>query len=350
MIFGVDVSNHQTSFDFSGWDFAFIKSSEGSGFRDSRFDQHSTRARQQGCLIAAYHFLRSDAGVADQVATVRSLVPLDTPVIPDVEWIKNGSAIVSAPTLGQTVDFVNRLRAEGYSVPLLYLPRWYWNYWRNPNMSGLGLPPLWNSWYPDYTARPREEAVRLVPASAWSGFGGLEVAVMQFTSTPFDQNGFKGTRDELSALLGGKEMEAGEMEGIFQSDDQPDPDKQWCVSSDGINCTKRHISIGAEAELWNSVGITAKKVPWAVLSAIPDYQSAAEFSLKKELSDQISGVAANQSTLHKAFTDMQISLLKAIREIPAGPSGEIDYDQVEERVRAVFRTGTEGPVVTNTKE
>lgn len=44
----------------------------------------------------------------------------------------------------------------------------------------------------------------MVPQSAWNSYGGLPVGVMQFTSTPFDQNWFPGTREQLAAALNGR--------------------------------------------------------------------------------------------------------------------------------------------------
>lgn len=192
-VFGVDVSNHQKSFNFSGWEFAFIKSSEGNGFKDAYFAGHLANARRAGCLVAAYHYQR-DVSAQSQVNLIKEMVPLDVPVIIDVE---DGSG-----SLALTREIIRLLRAEGYTVPFLYLPRWYWARIGSPDLSG--LPALWASWYPDYVARPREVGINMVPQSAWNSYGNLPVAVMQFTSTPFDQNWYPGTRDQLAAVLNGR--------------------------------------------------------------------------------------------------------------------------------------------------
>lgn len=191
-VFGVDVSNWQASFDFRGWEFAFIKATQGNWFKDARFNQHLTNARNAGCLVAAYHY-QETSDVESQIANIKSMVPTDVPVIIDVE---NGSGGVDI-----TRRLVDRLWQEGYRVPFLYLPRWYWNNIGKPDLTG--LPQLWASWYPDYVARPREQGIAMVPQSAWSNYGGLSVSIMQFTSTPFDQNYFPGTRDDLARRLNG---------------------------------------------------------------------------------------------------------------------------------------------------
>lgn len=191
-LFGVDVSNHQKSFDFFGWDFAFIKASEGVTFKDGMFHTHLANARRARCVVAAYHYQRPDPA-AEQVATIESMVPKDVPIIIDVE---DGSG-----TVDLTREIIAGLRERGYRVGPVYIPRWWWKGVGRPSLHG--LPALWASWYPDYTARPREDGLAKVPSTEWGPYGDNPnpVAIMQFTSTPFDQNYFPGTREQLNQLL-----------------------------------------------------------------------------------------------------------------------------------------------------
>lgn len=205
-IFGCDVSNYQSSFNFTGWDFAFIKATQGNWFKDGRFNQHLTNARNAGCLVAAYHY-QETSSVQSQVENIKSMVPLDVPVLIDVERSSGGIDI--------TRNLVNTLRSEGYTVPYVYIPRWYWREIGSPDMSG--LPDLWASWYPDYVARPREVGINMVPQSAWAPYGGLSVGIMQFTSTPFDQDWFPGTRDQLAAILNGRAPGGGSGDDVFMA-------------------------------------------------------------------------------------------------------------------------------------
>lgn len=206
-IFGVDVSHHQPVLNFfalreEGVEFAFIKSSEGDRFTDNEFNESLHRARVAGLLTAAYHYVRSDATAAAQVALIERLVPLNVPVLLDVE--------ANSGTLPRVRDLIYLLREAGYRVPLLYLPRWYWQQLGSPSLAG--LPPLWSSRYPDTTVDDLNDEWARVPAHYWNGYGGLDVAVLQFTSSariagyaPLDANAFRGTRDELAKLLGYQE-------------------------------------------------------------------------------------------------------------------------------------------------
>jgi hypothetical protein len=199
-----DVSNHQENTpSLNGWAGLIAKASEGDWFRDGRFAQHRANTLSAGKAFGAYHFLRSDANIAAQVDTFLSVVYPSDPVIPDVEWVKVNDRIVSAPTLAQTREFIARLRDRGRYIPMIYLPRWYWQYWGSPDISD--FPPLWLSRYPDYTIRQRDVAYAMVGPQP--GFGGARAVMTQFTSSPLDQNAFEGTYEQLVALFGGQENE-----------------------------------------------------------------------------------------------------------------------------------------------
>lgn len=217
---GVDVSNHQATFDFRGWQFAIIKSSEGNGFRDFRFTQHLSAARAAGLLVAAYHYQR-DVSARSQFDLIRSMVPTSIPVAIDVE---DGSG-----SLNITRELISLLRNAGYSVPLLYLPRWYWDRIGRPNLAG--LPPLWGS---DYRGGSAD----------WSNYGGLSVALRQYTSTPFDKNWFGGTREQFAALLGGSQ----------EGDDDVSADEVWnypmqVVHGDGTTHQANAVDVLRYSEL-----------------------------------------------------------------------------------------------------
>lgn len=209
-VFGLDISHHQDlGLDLArckreGINFVFIKATEGNTFVDSEFAANLAEARRAGLLVAAYHYVRASAGAALQVAWIARHVPKDVPVILDVE--------ANSGHIALTRDLVARLKAAGYRVPLLYLPRWYWQQIGSPSLAG--LPPLWSSRYPDNVVGLLDDEWDDVPAHYWDGYGGLNVAVLQFTSSariaghqPLDANAYRGTTAQLAALLGGQEEE-----------------------------------------------------------------------------------------------------------------------------------------------
>ena len=58
MRFGVDVSEYQRGFGFTGFDFAIIRTTDGT-YRDPCFEQLLLDATAAGCATSTYHFLRA---------------------------------------------------------------------------------------------------------------------------------------------------------------------------------------------------------------------------------------------------------------------------------------------------
>lgn len=206
-LFGLDISHHQGS-NFpmhllrgAGVEYIILKATEGSGFVDSRFQRNLTEARKAGLVVAAYHYQRSNVSVASQIANIKSHVPRDVPIIPDVEHNSGGVDITRA--------LIDGLQAEGYRVPLLYLPRWYWQQIGRPFLGG--FPFLWSSRYPDNVQGSILDEYADVPSYYWEGYGGIAVGMLQFTSSgrvpgyggPVDVNAFRGSREDLVRLFGG---------------------------------------------------------------------------------------------------------------------------------------------------
>lgn len=205
-VFGVDVSAYQPNFDFTaaaneGYYWAAIKATEGSGWKSAHYAAQIVRARNAGQAVVAYHY-QSTQSVDAQIANVVSMVDTGTPIVIDVELGSGGVDITRA--------LVDGLRAEGYRVPFIYLPKWYWQgHLGSPNLAG--LPPNWVSWYPDNVARFGSDGLGKVPESVWAGFGGLPVVAVQFTSSgrvanypngSIDLDFYRGTRAMFLALIG----------------------------------------------------------------------------------------------------------------------------------------------------
>jgi len=242
--FGLDISHHQDlGLDLAqcrreGVEFVFIKATEGASFVDGEFTANLTEARAAGQLVAAYHYVKASAAASDQVAWISRWVPRDVPVILDVEANSGGIAL--------TRDLATRLRAAGYTVPLLYLPRWYWQQLGSPDLRG--LPPLWSSRYPDTVVGTLPDEWADVPATFWNGYGGIDVAILQFTSSariaghqPLDANAFRGTRKQLAALLGYTSEENHPVKNLILAKEKGGT-AIWV--GDGI--TRRHVADPAE--------------------------------------------------------------------------------------------------------
>lgn len=311
-IFGIDVSHHQggslnfVAFKKAGVEFAFLKSTESSGFIDAQFVTNLARARSAGMLVAAYHYVRNGVTAAAQVANVARAVPKDVPVIPDIE-ANSGSVALAR-------EFVDELRAAGYRVPFTYLPRWYWQQIGSPSL--VGLPPLWSSRYPDRKIQDIAKEFNDVPATYWNGYGGLKVAVLQFTSSanvagvqPLDANAYPGTRAELTAALGGQSQEDEDM-SLY--------DMVEFKLADGSTVKKTHSEI--LAELYRTHLIT-ELAP--AHNGKPETVHDAVWANRAEIED-----------VQKLVSDLQVGLTNALRDALAAalaenpPTVGVDVDAI----------------------
>ncbi len=92
---GIDVSHHQARVDWprvaaEGFEFAYIKATEGADHADTRFRENWTAAREAGLVRGAYHFFRprtSAAAQAEYFASTVELRPGDLAPVLDVETL-----------------------------------------------------------------------------------------------------------------------------------------------------------------------------------------------------------------------------------------------------------------------
>ena len=321
MLWGIDVSHYQGTFNFAraraeGFDFAFLKATEGSTYRDPQFNTNLANARAAGMLVAAYHYQRQGTAVADRVRNIAGIVPRDCPVIIDVE---DGSGHSD-----QTRETITALHQAGYTSPLLYLPRWFWQQIGSPDLSG--LPPLWSSRYPDTTPGAASAIYQRVPTSYWNGYGGLAVAVLQFSSSaqvagtaPVDVNAYAGTRDQLAALLGGASSTPGGIETMAM-------DTQW-TDSYGNTQTVQSFMADVQRKL-NDVWFPAVS-PGSVPSRIPgDTNTTTVFDMIKDSTSWTNQTLGRVIALQAAGTTDPTAVAEALRPVVADVIGPIVAESV----------------------
>lgn len=212
MIHGVDVSAYQPDFDFAsarreGFDFAIVKATEGSTWRSPNYRDQMARARAAGMIVAAYHYVRGE-DVRGQLANIERMVEPGTPVVLDVETGAGDPASVKR--------LLDAVRAARFPSNLIYVPHWYWtSHWGRPDLRSWGLAGNWHSEYPDKVVRRLDGFRNWIATRFDRTVGGLPTVVMQFAETlavanypngRIDGNAFRGSREELAALLEGDDM------------------------------------------------------------------------------------------------------------------------------------------------
>lgn len=231
--FIVDISHHQSkSLDLAqtrrdGCECCLMKAGEGSTFVDPDFASNLAEARAAGQIPGAYWYQKANVSASAHVAAIQKVVPRDVPIILDVE--KNSGGV------DLTRQIINGLHAAGYRTPMLYLPNWYWKQIGSPSL--VGLPPLWSSRYPDMNVGLLADEWGRVPASYWTGYGGLDVLMLQFTSSariagyqPLDASAFRGTRAELESIMLGtvsNKLTEEIMTGVSPQALPPSTSDQW---------------------------------------------------------------------------------------------------------------------------
>jgi GH25 family lysozyme M1 (1,4-beta-N-acetylmuramidase) len=224
-IWGFDISNHQgPSVDFErlkreGYEFCFIKASEGIGWWDPHYKTNMRRAREAGLQAGAYHFLWGNDPIR-QVQTFLNRVgnPDGKMLCVDVETY-NGQV---PPRKVHLWGFLRELtRRVGKQTPIVvYSGDWY--YVNRPEIGNAQFSELeaedievapWSTPNVGYAEGPgtREALYGQMPETEWQqgfGFGGKPIHMLQFTAeggaagiSPLDLNAFAGTQDELRRLV-----------------------------------------------------------------------------------------------------------------------------------------------------
>jgi len=199
---GVDVAMYQPNIDWGtlrgARDFAYVKATEGSGYRDPWFERHAAGARAVGMPLGAYHYLHPGNGAtqADNfLNATNGYAGMNLPVAVDVEQ--------AGLTVRTVEDFIARIEAAigtpwrgptGESVACNIYIGAFFNMGPRPSSwarMDLWLPAYTNPKYPN--PGPPPQNLSLPPACApwpiWSiwqcnGGDGRVAGVQQ----PCDQN------------------------------------------------------------------------------------------------------------------------------------------------------------------
>ena len=146
---GVDVSAYQGTIDWhilsgQGISFAFIKATEGCGFRDKRFEENWANANKTALKIGAYHFFSFDSLGSAQADNFISAVPRLKKALPPVVDIELSGSAGNPPDKARTRADLNELltalkRYYGRK-PILYVTEQTYGLYIQ---GGYGDYPIW---------------------------------------------------------------------------------------------------------------------------------------------------------------------------------------------------------------
>jgi hypothetical protein len=214
-IYGVDIHpRFQAAINIEevrreGFDFMAVKVSEDTdgSYLAAGSANFLRRGRAVGLLCLGYHYLHPGGEDIQAKVFTEALGSAVVPGLLDAEAL---AADGRTPTL--TVagirGFLDACARAGANVPLLYLPRWYWDRLGRPSLAG--LPPLWASSYvdPGVASAPASVMYQSHSAAGWDPYASLGVEVLQFTDRAqvagqlVDADHYRGTREQFAALIG----------------------------------------------------------------------------------------------------------------------------------------------------
>lgn len=206
-IIGVDLSAHNGIADFdslvyAGVDFAYIKASEGEGFRDPAFVRNYAAARRTGIKVGAYHFFRFDCDGRRQAVNVLGATGgciLDLPIAIDVEESGNPAGIPTEVITGRLEAMIALLSAAGHEV-IIYTNKNGDARFVRGNFDNLpeGDPELWICSFtnPPLNRRP------------WRFWQHSHRARIPGVRGPVDLNTFNGSREEWEQWLSRRSQSA----------------------------------------------------------------------------------------------------------------------------------------------
>ncbi|NGN63127.1 lysozyme [Streptomyces sp. A7024] len=207
---GIDVSHWQGAINWgavrgAGIQFAWMKATEGTTYKDPRFNTNYPAAHAAGVIRGAYHFARpnssSGATQANFFASNGGAWSRDNLTLPGVLDIENNPSGAACYGLSQTamrnwiLDFYNTYKARTTRDVVIYTSPSWWNSCTGGWNGMATRSPLWVAhWTANHSP------------SLPGGFGAW--TVWQYTSSGsvsgvsgnVDRNKFNGSRDRLLAL------------------------------------------------------------------------------------------------------------------------------------------------------
>jgi GH25 family lysozyme M1 (1,4-beta-N-acetylmuramidase) len=186
---GIDVSDYQSTSIWpaaaaAGKKFAFIKTSEGTGFTASRYAGHRTAANANGIVVGAYHFARPDL-IIPHYAADPTICPGAAPVVagaaeaayflskakikvgdllPAIDMERWGS-LSAAQLVTYEKAFSDEVFYQTGLRPIVYVSPSSWSgYLNNSTVAATVGDTLW-------VAHWTTGSSPLVPASNWAGHG-----------------------------------------------------------------------------------------------------------------------------------------------------------------------------------
>jgi GH25 family lysozyme M1 (1,4-beta-N-acetylmuramidase) len=201
---GIDVSHYQGSINWNsvkkaGIDFAWIKATEGTSYKDPKFNANYTNAHKAGVIRGAYHFARpgnsSGTAQAKYFAGHGGGWSADGKTLPGALDLEAGCAGLSQSKMRDWItDFYNTYKAKTKRDVVIYTTASWWASCTG-SWKGMGAKsPMWTAHWG--VSKPS------VPAgwSTWTAWQYTSSGTVSGVPGRVDRDKFNGSMDRLKAL------------------------------------------------------------------------------------------------------------------------------------------------------
>ena len=198
---GIDVSHHQGQIDWyqaslNGVQFAYIKATEGSDFKDPSFTYNWMQSQYSDIPHGAYHFFSFCRPGREQARNFLAMVPRDAGALPpalDLEFSGNcGKTLSRAAMIKEVTAFVAAIRPRFPKPPVFYVtPEFYKQYLEGHEAEY----PAHRLWIRNVIHEPSQK-----PCQEWSFWQYASRGRIPGIRGPVDLNTFCGNA-ELFAIL-----------------------------------------------------------------------------------------------------------------------------------------------------
>lgn len=258
-IFYPDVYNGDTDYSVpAGTVLVVAKATEGIYYSDKSFDRYKTEAQATNAMFSGYHFLKQESSPEAQADYYFNKAG-SIPCMLDVET-EGGSR----PGVEWCLRFISQLERRGGRVWSVYYPHWYWSL-TGGNLASLGVPVVASEY-------------RVYSDTDWpAGYGGADIQIWQYTSSPHDTNAYRGTASELAQLVYGDNVNPSDVWGYKNPNLDPIDMRQRLVNSETnaeqVNAkvdalTKAVAALAAQITALPTGGVTAASIADAVLAEL----------------------------------------------------------------------------------
>lgn len=207
---GIDVSHWQGSINWTsvrnaGIQFAWIKATEGTSYKDDRFNSNYPNAYHAGVIRGAYHFARPDvssgAAQANFFASNGGAWSADNLTLPgvlDIEYNPYGSSCYGLSTTAMRNwinDFYTTYKAKTGRDVVIYTTADWWNTCTGGWSGMRDKSPLWVAHWTSANSPT-------IPSgfSVWTVWQYTSSGSVSGISGNVDRDKFNGSRDRLLAL------------------------------------------------------------------------------------------------------------------------------------------------------